>query len=202
MQAPIQSKKRGRPKLDVIPLSRERIVAAAAQVLATGAADVSMRAVASELGVHVMALYHYFRDKQALLDAMVEQAFAPLYDLRPQLLELTTAEHRLRLLASTYLGCVAEAVPLTRHLALQDGAPLTTMFNSLFDTAVGSGSPPSAAKAAMRDVLVDYLHGVALAGANHAAKALKVGWPVLMGGLKPYLVPTSATEGADPTCHV
>ena len=202
MQALVHSKKRGRPKRDAIPLSQERIVAAAAQLLATGATDVSMRAVASVLGVQVMALYHYFGDKQALLDAMVEQAFAPLYDLRPQLVELTPAEPRLRLLASTYLECAAKAVPLTRHLALQDGAPLTTLFNELFDTAVGDPSPPPATKAAMRDVLVDYLHGAALAGAHHAAKALEAGWPVLMGGLKPYLVPISATEGADPTCHV
>ena len=54
-------------------------------LVSAGASDVSMRAVASALGVNAMVLYHYFRDKQALRDAMVEQAFAPLYSMHHRL---------------------------------------------------------------------------------------------------------------------
>lgn len=155
----------------------------------------SMRAIASALGVNAMALYHYFSSKQALRNAMVEQAFAPLFALRSRLAKLPTAELRLRLLANTYLRCAATALPLTRHLAVRGGAPLAEAFGVLFDEAIGNPTPASASTA-LRDVLVDYLHGVALAGPKNAAKALGAGWPVLMEGVRQHLEQKLATAGA------
>lgn len=187
MKAQANPKQRGRPRLDAPSLSRERILSAASQLVAAGDPDVNMRAVASALGVNPMALYHYFSNKQALRDAMVEQAFAPLYAVRHRLAQLPTAELRLRLLADTYLRCAAKALPLTRHLAVRGGAPLAAVFGSLFDAALGDPSPASAGAVAMRDVLVDYLHGVAWAGPKNAARALEAGWPVLMEGIRPHM---------------
>lgn len=180
-------KPRGRPRHDENQLSRERILAAASQQMAAGAGDVSMRAIASALQVNAMALYHYFGSKQALRNAMVEQAFAPLLALRPRLARLPTADQRLRLLAETYLRCAATALPLTRHLVLRGGGPLAAAFGVLFDEALGNPLHASATNT-VRDVLVDYLHGVALAGHKHAAKALAAGWPVLMEGVRRHLV--------------
>lgn len=60
-------------------LSRDRIVEAAAQVAdRTGLDGVSMRAVATELGVQAMSLYHHIAGKDALLDALVDQVFAEI----------------------------------------------------------------------------------------------------------------------------
>ena len=42
--------------------------------------------------------------------------------------------------------------------------PLTTVFGELFEAALGDASPASASATAMRDVLVDYMLGVTLAG--------------------------------------
>ncbi len=59
-----------------IPLSRERIVAAAVAVAdRAGIAGVSMRAVAAELGVEAMSLYHHIASKDALLDALADAVF-------------------------------------------------------------------------------------------------------------------------------
>lgn len=194
MKPQTSPKQRGRPRLDASPLSRQRILSTAMQLIASGASDVSMRAVASELGVNVMALYHYFSDKQALRNAMVEEAFAPLFAIRPRMSKLPTPEFRLRLLSKTYMVCAAKALPLTRHLAERGGAPLANAFSGLFDEALGRPTPSSAV-ASLRDVLVDYLHGVALAGPKNAAKALEAGWPVLMEGVRRHLEQDAAIAG-------
>jgi|CXWJ01.1.fsa_nt_gi AcrR family transcriptional regulator len=61
------------------PLSKERIVEAAARVADEGgAAAISMRNVAKELGVEAMSLYHHIANKDALLDALVNWVFAQI----------------------------------------------------------------------------------------------------------------------------
>jgi AcrR family transcriptional regulator len=194
MQTQTRPKPRGRPRLDESPLSRERILSTASHLMEEGASDVSMRAVATALGVNAMALYHYFSDKQALKRAMIEEAFAPLFALRPRLARLHTPELKLKLLAATYLHCAARALPLTRHLAVQGGAPLAADFAALFEEALGTPMP-SSESTVLRDVLVDYLHGVALAGPAHASSTLEAGWPILMEGVRRHLKPDVEKEG-------
>ena len=59
------------------PLSRERIVDAAAEVADQGGLGaVSMRNVGRSLGVEAMSLYHHIPNKEALLDALTEWIFA------------------------------------------------------------------------------------------------------------------------------
>jgi AcrR family transcriptional regulator len=54
------------------PLSRERVIAAAlALVDRDGLERLSMRRLASELGVEAMSLYHHVQDKSDVLDGMV-----------------------------------------------------------------------------------------------------------------------------------
>jgi len=65
------------PAAPPAPLSRERIVAAALEVIAeTGLAAFSMRKLGERLGREAMSLYHHFPSKQHLLDALVELAIA------------------------------------------------------------------------------------------------------------------------------
>lgn len=56
---------------------RERLFTAAAAIYADeGLANLSLRAVGRRAGVSAMAIYRYFPDKQALLDALLEDGFA------------------------------------------------------------------------------------------------------------------------------
>ncbi|MET3768618.1 AcrR family transcriptional regulator [Marisediminicola sp. UYEF4] len=58
------------------PLSRERIIGAAAEVAdRAGVAAVSMRSVAKVLGVEAMSLYHHVPSKEALLDDLADWVF-------------------------------------------------------------------------------------------------------------------------------
>ncbi len=62
------------------PLSRERVVAAAVDLIDTcGVRELSMRRVGWALGVEAMALYRYAPSREALLDAVVERVVDELY---------------------------------------------------------------------------------------------------------------------------
>ncbi len=68
------------------PLSRERIITAALELVdAEGLEGLTMRALGRRLGVEAMAIYHYFPNKSALLEAMataaedVEQVFGGFF---------------------------------------------------------------------------------------------------------------------------
>jgi len=66
-----------RPRRARTPLSRERIVAAAAALLdRDGAEAMSARRLAAELGCEAMSLYHHVPAMGDLLDAVVDQALA------------------------------------------------------------------------------------------------------------------------------
>jgi AcrR family transcriptional regulator len=59
------------------PLTREQVVDAALRVMdAEGLEAVSMRRVAREVGVEAMSLYNHVRDKEDLLDGVVERIMA------------------------------------------------------------------------------------------------------------------------------
>ncbi|MBN1459992.1 MAG: TetR/AcrR family transcriptional regulator [Armatimonadetes bacterium] len=56
------------------PLSKERIISAAVEMLdERGFGGLTMRALGEQLGVEAMALYHYFPNKQALLEAVASE---------------------------------------------------------------------------------------------------------------------------------
>ena len=90
-------------------LSRERVAEAALELAdAHGLEALSMRRLASELGVGTMTLYHYFPSKRDLLDAVVDAAFA---DQEPPSLDGSWREQLAGL-------CRAGREALSRHPSL------------------------------------------------------------------------------------
>ena len=62
-----------------IPLSRERVLAAAMALADEGGiGSLSMRLLAQRLGVEAMSLYHHVRNKQDLLAAMLDAVYAEI----------------------------------------------------------------------------------------------------------------------------
>lgn len=60
-------------------LTRERVVTAGLALAdARGLGGVTMRALGDSLGVEAMSLYHHVANKEALLDAMVDQVFSEM----------------------------------------------------------------------------------------------------------------------------
>jgi AcrR family transcriptional regulator len=70
------------PKLETktrVPLSRERVLrAAVALAVRDGIESLTMRKLAGELGAGAMSLYHHVRDKEELVDGMVDLVFAEI----------------------------------------------------------------------------------------------------------------------------
>ncbi len=61
------------------PLSRERVLRCAMAVAdAGGLASLTMRSLAKELGVRPMAVYHYFTNKDEILDGIVDLVFGEM----------------------------------------------------------------------------------------------------------------------------
>ena len=68
------------PRAQRTPLSRDRVMQAAVDLADRGGlAALSMRALAAEVGVEAMSLYHHVAGKDAVLDGMVDLVFAEIY---------------------------------------------------------------------------------------------------------------------------
>jgi AcrR family transcriptional regulator len=117
------------PKADRVELDRDRIAAAALRVAdARGAAGFTMRAVAEELGVTPMALYHHVADKAALVALVVDAAVrerpmpAPtgswqddLWEVARWMRDSLRAHPALIRLRSTYAVWTPSILPLTER---------------------------------------------------------------------------------------
>ncbi len=67
--------------------NRERLIAAAHELLASGGVDVSVRDIAGHAGVGVGTLYRHFPTRGDLVDAVLEDAFEELIALAQDALE-------------------------------------------------------------------------------------------------------------------
>ncbi|KGN31483.1 AcrR family transcriptional regulator [Knoellia sinensis KCTC 19936] len=68
-----------------VTLTRERVVAEAVALAdESGLGSLSMRALATRLGVEAMSLYHHVRNKDELLDAMIDVVFGEMHPPRPR----------------------------------------------------------------------------------------------------------------------
>lgn len=166
-------------------LTEGAILDAAFALLDTHGAAFSMRALARSLGVDVMALYHYFPTKQALVDAVVLAAFSPLDDTAPPFDATHDVGARLEALAALYLGTVRRHPALTRELAAGrlPEATAAARFDALFARAVEPLNLTETEARLASHALVDYVHGFALGGEG-AGDAWRFGVRLLSLGLQ------------------
>jgi AcrR family transcriptional regulator len=143
-------------------LTRERILDTALQLIEReGAAALTIRAVARELGVDAMALYHHVADKDELLRAAAALAYGRL-DARAG----TTGDwrHRLETLALAYLELLGRSGELLRYLTAGNAATREAQvrFAARFATAIAPLRLPARHARPCHDAYVDFLHGFSL----------------------------------------
>ncbi|MBY5992203.1 TetR/AcrR family transcriptional regulator [Ferrimonas balearica] len=150
----VKAKKRGRPS----QLSSEGILDCAKTLLRQEGKVPSVRAISGALGVDPMAIYHYFGNKAALLDALCRSLVADIH-------QPDGGDWRIEIeaLCRSYLGLL-EAHPglLGTLLGLTSTGP-AQVFIERFEQALAPLALPPITLAHCRDLLVDYLHGYALA---------------------------------------
>lgn len=117
-------------------LTRQAIVARALEVgNAEGLEAVSLRRLASELGVTPMALYRHFRDKQDLVNAMTE-AILEEFDMTVGLSPEMSWTERIRLALRNYKEQM-DARPLALPLSIAYSGEGTTSFWRLLEALLG-----------------------------------------------------------------
>ena len=103
----------------------ERITEAALRILeAEGPAAVSMRRVAQEAEVTAMAIYHYFQNREALLNTVTEREFAKLADYIQAVSQAGNVEPRLLNTALAYVDYALDRPRIFEYVfsALRPGA--------------------------------------------------------------------------------
>ncbi|MDP9358250.1 MAG: TetR/AcrR family transcriptional regulator C-terminal domain-containing protein [Chloroflexota bacterium] len=155
----------GRPKAGQERLGRDVIVAAALRLIdEQGMAALSMRKLAAELGVDPMAIYHHLPGKAAVLAALVEDVFSRL---RVPPASGEGWQDRVRAFARAYRDVVRSHPNLVRHVVASAEVAATAVLEAseeLYAALMAAGlGPVTVVRAA--DLVVDYVHGFALAEA-------------------------------------
>ncbi|MEL6149182.1 MAG: TetR/AcrR family transcriptional regulator [Chloroflexota bacterium] len=157
----VNDRKRGRPPEGDDRLSAEMIVETAkAQMLQQGQ-KLSIRGLARQLTVDAMAIYHYFENKNALLEAVAVNIMEEIY--MPD--ESGTWKVELEKLCVSYVVLLRDHPGLLETLLNMTGSGLqhADVFRGRFEVAIASLELPTDTQQAALDLLVDYLHGFALA---------------------------------------
>ena len=122
-----------------------------------GLADLSMRRLASELGLQPSALYHHFASKQELLaavaDELLERGRRPSGDDVPWDVAVVAAGHELRDAMLAYRDG-AELVATVRAFGLGAGTPYDELVAALTDGDLDPALVPTAAR-----TLLHYVFG-------------------------------------------
>jgi AcrR family transcriptional regulator len=150
------------PKL----LSSEEILKTAVHLVEHGDADgLSLRGVASALGVKAPSLYRYFPDKDALEVAVAEEILNVMLDEFRTAFATADPDARFRRMVDVYLRFARERFPLYAFV-MQDGLSKTygsktgkAVWNLLLDAASGVSGQPDDTAAAV--ATWSFLHGYA-----------------------------------------
>lgn len=167
------------PRIVDTEARREQIVASAVKLLGEGGfVKLTLSNLAKELGGSMRLVTHYFRDRQELISALLEEGLKENDDLHSELDGIGDVGARLRLVLEWFLPLDPHSLELEKaRVALvvhKDVEPVIGEFFSTVDSAM-RGTLRSAlsplADPAEVDVLVDVLRawtsGVALASVEH-----------------------------------
>ncbi|HEY6688059.1 MAG TPA: TetR/AcrR family transcriptional regulator C-terminal domain-containing protein [Propionibacteriaceae bacterium] len=160
--SPPRPRSSARPRDPEAALNRERILAAAITVAdREGLGALSMRRIAAELNVGPMSLYRHVRDKDDLLNGMMDAAFAEWRVSPPQRNDtwheiLAEAARELWQIFRRHLW-LAPAYSLTRPLVAASGLAYT---EHVLATLLSRGVQPATAFS-MHLILFNYIRGFA-----------------------------------------
>lgn len=160
----VNEKKRGRPKGKQNQLSAEAILQQAKALMRSDGKIPSIRKLASNLDVDAMAIYHYFTNKNALLEAITCSLIADIY--QPD--DTSDWKHELLTLCHSYVSLLHDYPGLLETLLSMNSTSPAQVFIQRFEQIVSPLALSDTASKNALDLLVDYLHGFALAlNCNH-----------------------------------
>jgi len=154
----VKKKNRGRPSHAENKLSAQQILDRVKSLLKEEGKIPSVRRLAKNLSVDPMAIYHYYVNKKALLEALVISLMQDIY----QPLQNRNWEVELEKLSKSYLELLSTSPGLLEiMLAMNVGGP-ASVFNEKFDIVVSRLKLSDDKKQDILNLLIDYLHGFSL----------------------------------------
>lgn len=140
-------------------MSSERIIEAAKALTLKSAKLPSIRAIAKQLDVDPMAIYHYFGSKQMLLEGMATSIVSSVYEPKRR----NSWERELAKLAVSYVSVLREYPGLLEAMLASPVVGPVFAFSHRFEAAVHGLDLDETAKADALHLFIDYLHGFAYA---------------------------------------
>ena len=159
MSTNYQIKKRGRPKSEKVSLNKANIIENAKEVLFKEKKGLSIRKLASRLSVDPMAIYHYFNNKDDLLEAVCMSYISRIY--RPKVAD--NWQREVKRLIISYIEILRDTPALIETLVslgrISKGP--SVFFEQQFAIATSSLLTKSQLRSAI-PLLADFMHGFAL----------------------------------------
>lgn len=155
----VNEKKRGRPLKSNSTLDKNIIINAAKDLMEQHGKIPSIRKLSATLGVDAMAIYYYFNNKQALLEEITTSLIDDIYS--PVNTELWQQE--LLMLCKSYLAILERYDGLLNTLLTMESDSPAKIFIERFNLIIDPLDISITTQRHFLDLLVDYIHGFALA---------------------------------------
>ncbi|EJK2098964.1 TetR/AcrR family transcriptional regulator [Vibrio cholerae] len=153
----VNEKKRGRPVGKQSQLSAESILETAKCLMKREGKVPSIRSLAMQLNVDPMAIYYYFKNKNALLETLTTSLVTEIY--QPQ--ESSNWQGELKRLCVSYIELLRSYNGLLQTmLSIASHGP-AQVFTERYQTIVAPLALHKKAEKDGLDLLADYLHGFA-----------------------------------------
>ena len=153
-----EQKKRGRPNNKERQLNQELIIYMAKTLMRDQGKVPSIRGLARALDVDAMAIYHYFENKNSLLEAISTSLMDSISSPPKQ----KDWQESLRLLSQSYLNLLKHYAGLLETLiAMPEGGPMV-VFSERFKKIIAPLNLPADKQKQTFTLLLNFLHGQAL----------------------------------------
>ena len=166
----VNEKKRGRPTKSQSTLGKKQIVSTAKMLMENTGSVPSIRKLSAELNVDAMAIYYYFKNKSQLLEEITISLISDIY------CPATSDDWELELLSlcKSYLLLLERYDGLLETLLAMESDGPAQVFVSRFKFITQSLALNTRDENNFLSLLVDYVHGFALAKSCDTKQRLKI----------------------------
>ncbi|MCS6125468.1 TetR/AcrR family transcriptional regulator [Shewanella baltica] len=164
----VNEKKRGRPTGKQSQLSAESILETAKCLMKNDGKIPSVRSLATQLNVDPMAIYHYFNNKNKLLEALTTSLVKAIY----QPLVSTDWQSELKCLCVSYIELLREYNGLLQTILSMKLHGPAHVFTERYQIIVKPLGLHEQVEKDGLDLLADYLHGLAFSNSCCHDKSL------------------------------
>jgi len=166
----MNNKGRGRPSKAQSSLGKEKIVTTAKHLMEKNGKIPSIRGLALHLEVDAMAIYHYFKNKDQMLEAIGTSLISDIYN--PEVSDNWQLE--LLTLCKSYLTLLSDYEGLLQTLLTMQSTGPAQVFIDKFNAITATLNLTPSKQSDLLNLVVDYIHGFSLAKSCDNSQSLNI----------------------------